>query len=180
MTIALWNIKEFKRGVKMENKKGICMIMTCVCLLFCVACATLLYKRHKGATLAYEPSLEVAIDTNFTLQGQDDIMGYDIPVAVSVKKAVISSGAIALFQNYYNTEDTSFLGVKDIVIHMKNGKTYDLWDNCEEKSVSYEEETGDAVTYILFDKALSLNKIESLEIAGQEFAVSAQAEEQAV
>ena len=153
----------------MKIKKVAPVIVVIVLLL----CSVAIIQKNKTTT-QYEPSIEVAIEQNYTLSGKSDFTGEDIPIEVFIKKAVLSSGAIAIFQNYQEAEDVSFSGVKDIVIHVKNGKVYNLWNDCKDKSVSYNKETNEAVTYILFSKTIPLKNIEAIEVSWQKFEINSE------
>lgn len=153
----------------MKIKKVAPVIVVIVLLL----CSVAIIQKNKTTT-QYEPSIEVAIEQNYTLSGKSDFTGEDVPIEVFIKKTVLSSGAVAIFQNYQKAEDVNFSGVKDIVIYTKNGKMYHLWNDCKDKSVSYSNQTNEAVTYILFSKTIPLKKIEAIEVAGQKFEINSE------
>ena len=128
-------------------------------------------QKNKTNVQEYEPSIEVTVKKGYILSGQSMYTGDNVPIGVYVEKAFLSSGAIAIFQRYHRSENVTFSGVKEISIHMKNGKVYNLWYDCEDKTVSYNEQTDEAVTYILFAETIPLKKIEAIEIEGQKFEI---------
>ncbi|USF29864.1 hypothetical protein [Clostridium sp. MD294] len=128
-------------------------------------------QKNKMNVQEYELSIEVTVKKGYILSGQSMYTGDNVLIGVYVEKAFLSSGAIAIFQRYHRSENVTFSGVKEISIHMKNGKVYNLWYDCEDKTVSYNEQTDEAVTYILFAETIPLKKIEAIEIEGQKFEI---------
>ena len=47
---------------------------------------------------------------------------------------------------------------------MKNGETYDLWNECDDKTMSYDEQEKKATTYIVFSKPLVLQEVEKIKV----------------
>lgn len=149
------------------KKKALAAVVVVIVLV----CFVTIIQKNRTYTQEYEPSIEITTKKSCILFGQSAITGDNVPVGVYIEKVLLSSGAIAVFQKYHRSEEVSFSGVKEISVHMKNGKVYDLWQDCQEKSISYNEQTDEAVTYILFSKTIPLKKIEAVEIAGQKFEI---------
>ncbi len=149
------------------RKKALAVVLMVIILV----CSVVIVQKNKTNAQEYEPSIEVIVKKGYVLSGESVYTGDAVPVGVYVEKALLSSGAIAIFQRYHQSEDITFSGAKEISIHMKNGKTYDLWYDCQDKTISYNEKTDEAVTYILFSETISLKKIEAIEIEGQKFEI---------
>ncbi|NDO47816.1 hypothetical protein FMM67_13550 [Clostridium sp. ASF356] len=140
-------------------------------MVVALVCSIVIMQKNKMNVQEYELSIEVTVKKGYILSGQSMYTGDNVLIGVYVEKAFLSSGAIAIFQRYHRSENVTFSGVKEISIHMKNGKVYNLWYDCEDKTVSYNEQTDEAVTYILFAETIPLKKIEAIEIEGQKFEI---------
>lgn len=77
---------------------------------------------------------------------------------------MLNSDSIAIFYQFEKSEDIVTSGIKDIEVVMKNGETYDLWNECDDKTMSYDEQEKKATTYIVFSKPLVLQEVEKIKV----------------
>ncbi len=153
----------------MKTKKAVLIIIVIILLL----CSVAMIQKNK-TTPQYEPSIEVAIEQNYTLQGQLIPSGNSISMNVYVERVIISSEEITIFQRYHLPEDVAFSGMKDIALCMKDGTVYDLWRDCKDKTVTHNDRTNEANTNIIFSKTIPLKEIEAIQVAGQKFEINSE------
>ena len=104
------------------------------------------------------------LNERINIKGQNKSTGEEVQIETFDEKVVLNSDSIAIFYQFEKSEDIVTSGIKDIEVVMKNGETYDLWNECDDKTMSYDEQEKKATTYIVFSKPLVLQEVEKIKV----------------
>lgn len=122
-----------------------------------------LQEKNKNANF-FTDSKIFQLNEKINLRGENKSTGAEVQIEASVEKVVFNSESIAIFYQFEKPENIITSGINDIEVVMKNGEIYDLWKECEDKSMSYDKEMKAAVTYVVFSKPLILEEVEKIKV----------------
>lgn len=109
----------------------------------------------------------IQLNEKIDIAGENTETAEKVQMQVSADKVVFQPESLAIYYQFEKPEHIVTSGINDIAIVMKNGEEYDLWKDCEDKSMSYDKERNEAVTYIVFSEPLALQDVEKIKVADQ-------------
>lgn len=111
------------------------------------------------------------LNEKVAVAGENTETGENIQMQATVGKVIVQPESMVIYYQFEKPKNIVTSGIKDIAVVMKNGKKYDLWTDSEDKSMSYDKERNEAVTYIVFSEPLTLQDVERIKVADQYLAV---------
>lgn len=145
------------------KKRGFILLL--FVLVICSLCFIYLYGKKENANVDINTDEKILqLNERINIKGQNKSTGEEVQIETFVEKVVLNSDSIAIFYQFEKSEDIVTSGIKDIEVVMKNGETYDLWNECDDKTMSYDEQEKKATTYIVFSKPLVLQEVEKIKV----------------
>lgn len=153
-----------KEGDSMKKRAFIVLVFV---LVIGSVCFAYLHGKNEIPDVSANTKTDEKIfqlNETIAIKGQNKTTGEEVQIEAFVEKAVLRSGSLAVFYQFERPEDILTSGVKEIEVVMKNGETFDLWNECDNISVSYDKETKEAVTYIIFPESRMVQDVEKIKV----------------
>lgn len=152
------------------NKKALILIVVLFVFVIGFLCFINLYEKNENEQ-SFADAKTLQLNEEIDIAGQNTSTGEEVKINATVERVLLHSESIAIYYQFDKPENFVTSGINDIEVVMKNGEICDLWNECEGKSMSYDKERKEAVTYIAFSESLPLQEIEKIKVANKYLAI---------